>query len=572
MRCAIYARYSSDLQRESSIEDQIRKCREYAAARGWAIQEQYVRSDRAVSAGAMVGRDALNKLIAEAKQKPRAFDCIVVDDTSRLARNLEDSIRTMKTLDFYGVKLVFVSQQLDSSDKSARNLLTIYGMMDEQFLVGLADKVHRGQEGQVLKGLQAGGRCYGYRNVPIEDPSRKVKYGRPAVLGVRLEIEETEAAVVRRVFDMYSTGAGLAQIAKTLNAEGVLAPQPPRTRTMRAWCVSSLHEMLRNERYRGVYVWNRTEKRRNPETGRKVSKPRPESEWIRAEVPDWRIVSDEQWAAVVERLRFLRETLPHSVVGGINRTEQSRTYLFSGLLVCAACNSRMVIVSGGGKRGYIKYGCPSHRYKGVCSNRLTIRRDRLEDQLLNALETRILRPDMAAYLVTRFEEQLRARLKEMAHGDYASGRVAMERKREEMRTQAKRISAAIAHGGDLESLLDHLKGLESEIAALSRQIEAYKPLDLTVTTENVRRFAFDNVLNLRGTLRREDIPAARTALLKHVGKLVLTPTLKEGQSVFEVSGSIDLLPKGTAKGVMELVARDGIEPPTPAFSGLRSTD
>ena len=48
MRCAIYARYSSDLQRESSIEDQIRKCREYAAARGWAIQEQYVRSDRAV--------------------------------------------------------------------------------------------------------------------------------------------------------------------------------------------------------------------------------------------------------------------------------------------------------------------------------------------------------------------------------------------------------------------------------------------------------------------------------------------------------------------------------------------
>src|SRR5579863_6360484 len=111
----------------------------------------------------------------------------------------------------------------------------------------------------------------------------------------------------------------------------------------------------------------------------------------------------------------------------------------------------------------------NHRYKGVCRNRLTIRRDRLEDQLLNALETRILRPDMTAYLVTRFEEQLRARLKQMAHGDYASGRVAMERKREELRTQAKRISAAIGHGGNLESLLDHLKGLESEIAALSRQ-------------------------------------------------------------------------------------------------------
>jgi hypothetical protein len=230
----------------------------------------------------------------------------------------------------------------------------------------------------------------------------------------------------------------------------------------------------------------------------------------------------------------------------------------------------MVIVSGGGKRGYVKYGCPSHRYKGVCGNRLTIRRDRLEDQLLNALETRILRPDMTAYLVTRFEEQLRARLKEMAHGDYASGRVAMEKHREELRTQARRISVAIGHGGNLETLLDHLTGLESEIAVLSRQIEAYKPLNLTVTTENARRFAFENVLNLRGTLRSEDIPAARTTLQRHIGKLVLTPTLKEGQQVFEVSGNINLMPT-TAKGVMEMVARDGIEPPTPAFSGLRST-
>ena len=139
-----------------------------------------------------------------------------------------------------------------------------------------------------------------------------------------------------------------------------------------------------------------------------------------------------------------------------------------------------------------------------------------------------------------------------------------------MRTQAKRISAAIGHGGDLESLLDNLKGLESGIATLSRQIEGYKPVDLAATTESVRRFAFENVLNLRGTLRNEDIPAARTTLQRNIGQLVLTPTLKEGQCVFEVQGKIDLMP-ANGKGVMEMVARDGIEPPTPAFSGLRST-
>lgn len=130
--------------------------------------------------------------------------------------------------------------------------------MDEQYLVGLAEKVHRGQEGRVLKGLHPGGRCYGYTNVPIEDPSRHGKYGRPAVSGVRLEINEEEAAVIRRIFQMYAGGGSLAGIAKTLNAEGVRAPRPGRNRLLRAWCPSSIRELLRNERYRGVHVWNRT--------------------------------------------------------------------------------------------------------------------------------------------------------------------------------------------------------------------------------------------------------------------------------------------------------------------------
>jgi len=123
-----------------------------------------------------------------------------------------------------------------------------------------------------------GGKCFGYRNVPIEDPSRQGKYGRPALAGVRLELHNEQASVVLRVVQMYADGLGLASIAKTLNAEKVPAPQPPRTRPMQAWCTSSIREMLRNERYRGVQVWNRTEKARNPETGRKVSKARPSEE------------------------------------------------------------------------------------------------------------------------------------------------------------------------------------------------------------------------------------------------------------------------------------------------------
>jgi site-specific DNA recombinase len=122
-KCAIYARYSSDLQRESSIDDQLRRCREYASGQGWPIVEPFVIADRAVSAASVAGRGCLQKLVTSAKLKDRPFDCLLVDDTSRLARDLSDALRTLKTLQFYGVTVVSVSQGIDSSQGNARTLL-----------------------------------------------------------------------------------------------------------------------------------------------------------------------------------------------------------------------------------------------------------------------------------------------------------------------------------------------------------------------------------------------------------------------------------------------------------------
>ena len=90
--------------------------------------------------------------------------------------------------------VIAVSQGIDSAHDFSRQLFTLNGMIDEQYIVGLRDKVHRGQEGRALKGFNPGGKCYGYRNVPIENPARIGKYGRPMVEGVRLEIVEHEAA------------------------------------------------------------------------------------------------------------------------------------------------------------------------------------------------------------------------------------------------------------------------------------------------------------------------------------------------------------------------------------------
>jgi site-specific DNA recombinase len=562
MRCAIYARYSSDLQRESSAEDQIRKCQGFADSRGWTVLHEYIKRDEEITGATLAARPALRFLIADAKRRPRPFDRILIDDTSRLARNLADALNMVDTFRFHGVAVTFVSQGIDTLDKSARQLVTFNGMMDEQFLVGLADKVHRGQEGRVLKGLNPGGKLYGYINVPILNLNRPGKYGRPAVDGVDQEINAEQADVVLRVFGMYAAGMGLALISKTLNAGGVPSPQPPRTRAMQAWCPSSIREMLRNELYRGVRVWNRTVKTRNPETGRKVSKARPKEEWERVAVPKLRIVPEDLWNAVQARILRMNANLGAARLGGMNRTAASRSYLFSGLLVCGECKSRLVIISGRGKRGYVKYGCPSHRYRGVCDNAVTIRQDRLEEQLLAALEQRLANPQMIEHTLTRFQEELQKRLAEIER--QTTGLDEVRRERWQLQTKAQRLTDAIADAGHSPALLSKLGEVEAKIAKLDRHMEASKPMNIATTVGEIRDFVSSNLINLKGLLH-EDASKAKAAFARHIGQLVLIPKQTPSGPIYEVSGGIDLL---AGEDVMLVVARDGIEPPTPAFSGL----
>jgi site-specific DNA recombinase len=410
MRFGIYARFSSDLQRNTSITDQFRTCREYGEARGWTPVEKHIVADEALSAATLAGREALNRLLAAAKSNPRPFDCILIEDTSRLARNIEDALRTTAIFKFHGVSVIFVTQGIDSQSSNSRQLLTLHGMMDEQFLVSLADKVHRGQEGRALQGLNVGGRCYGYRNVPIEDSMRMGKYGRPAVIGVRMEIDPIESKVVLRIFQMSADGYSLAQIAKTLNAEGVPSPRLSKGRKFQAWATSSIREMLYNERYRGVQVWNRTKKQRNPETGRKVSRPRPESEWQRTEVAEWRIVPEDLWQRVHAGLSHRKSRFGAKNFTGVSKSSTSK-YLFSGLMVCGVCGANLVIVSGDGMRAAKKYGCPNHRYRGICSNKLMIRQDVLEPQLIRHLEEKLLTPQKAGVVAARFEKELEKALR-----------------------------------------------------------------------------------------------------------------------------------------------------------------
>jgi DNA invertase Pin-like site-specific DNA recombinase len=274
LRCAIYARYSTDKQNPLSIDDQVRKCREFGQRQGWDVLDGHIYTDEAIT-GASDERTGLQRLIEAATSNAHAFGAVLVDDTSRLSRKLADSLRIFEQLRFADVRLIFVSQGIDTDSEQAEVLLATHGIVDSLYIKELAKKTHRGVEGRALQGFHTAGRCFGYRSVPIEDPTRRDAYGRPQIIGVKLEIEPDQAAIVRRIFSDYAAGDSIKTIAKRLNAERIPPPSPYRGQRHPSWAPSAISVMLRNDRYRGVVVWNRTRKVRDPKTGRRVQRERP---------------------------------------------------------------------------------------------------------------------------------------------------------------------------------------------------------------------------------------------------------------------------------------------------------
>jgi site-specific DNA recombinase len=214
LRCAAYARYSSDLQSPLSIDDQLRICREYAKSHGFVFLEEQVYVDEALS-GVGADRPGLVRLLNAALSPARPFDVILLDDSSRLARNTKDALTFFERLNFAGIRLIAVSQGIDSDNEQAHVLVTVNGMVDSLYVKELAKKTHRGLEGRVLRGQHTGGRCYGYDSVSVDATTAK-----------QLVINESEAVVIRRIFEMSANGQSLKTIAKTLNRECVPSPRP----------------------------------------------------------------------------------------------------------------------------------------------------------------------------------------------------------------------------------------------------------------------------------------------------------------------------------------------------------
>jgi site-specific DNA recombinase len=210
MRVTIYARYSSDRQREASIEDQVRLCEERAAREGWRVVKRY--ADHAIS-GASLIRRGIQALMQDAQSGK--FDLLLTESLDRISRDQEDIAGVYKRLRFAGVKIYTLSE-----GEIAELHIGFTGTMSALYLKSLGEKTWRGQSGRVLAGKSGGGNCYGY-----DVTTRLSKAGEPE-RGDR-SVNEKQAAIVSRLL-WRRFQQGLAEPLRLLDGPQQRdVPQPP---------------------------------------------------------------------------------------------------------------------------------------------------------------------------------------------------------------------------------------------------------------------------------------------------------------------------------------------------------
>lgn len=399
MRAGIYARFSSDLQDNRSITDQVSLARKYAETRGFRTAGVY--EDAAISGASVINRPGLQRLLSDAGSGK--LDVLVTESLDRLSRSQADIASLYERLSFMGVRI----ETLADGHVSEIHV-GLKGTMAALFLKDLAQKTRRGQIGRVKAGRIPGGRSYGYDVVPSgEDRGRRV-------------INGCEAAMVRRIYEEYAAGTGTLAIVRALNKEGEPGPSG------RQWNVSALigspkrrNGLLNNELYRGTIVYNRQRFLKDPATGKRVSRANPESEWLRQDVPDLRIVDEELW----HRVQRLRESK-----GGSRPHEKRRPQrLLSGLIYCGCCGAKFNVAT----RDFMR--CSARTNSGTCQESRLIRMTEVEKRVLTSLEQHLLTPEMVAAAVEAYEHEIKQSrgaadaVRERLRGELASVEAKLER-------------------------------------------------------------------------------------------------------------------------------------------------
>jgi site-specific DNA recombinase len=515
MIAAIYPRKSTEqngvADEQKSIARQIDHARQYAARKGWTVDESAIFVDDGISGAEFAGRPGFVRLMNALK--PRApFQVLVMSEESRLGREAIETAYALKQLVTAGVRVFFYLEDRERTldSPSDKIMMSLTAFADELEGEKARQRTYDAMQRKAKAGHVTGGRTFGYSNVDCPGPDGKRAY-------VTREINPVEAAVVRRIFDLYRRGYGLRHITLTLNAEHAPSPRAQQGRP-NAWAPSSVREVLYRSLYKGEIVWNKTRKR-NP-WGQVQAADRPAGDWIAVPAPECRIVSEEVWTEVHDRLResqtrYLRSTKGR-LWGRPGRDSESK-YLPPGLARCASCGGGLYVKrklhgSIGKRRPVYFYGCTSFHTRGasVCQNSLEVRMDASDRAVLDAIERDVLQPAVIAAAVRKAVDRL------TTSADVTDDqRVALEQRIATATRDLERLTAAILAGGEASTLVDAIRQRETDRAAARRDLAA---LDQLVRATTVDPIAMERELRTKleewRDLLRRHIPQAHQVLKK----------------------------------------------------------
>lgn len=499
---AIYARFSSDLQDERSLADQVAMCRAHAEKQGWRIAA--VHTDAAMSGASTYGRAGLAALLDDARSA--RIRIVVTESLDRLSRDLEDLAGIHKRLSFAGVEIVTLADGAVSDIH-----VGVKGLVASLFLKDLAAKTKRGHIGRLKAGMVPGGKLYGYDPVPGSPGERRIN---PA-----------EAAIVRRIFSEYATGRSPRAIVRDLNAERVPSPRGG------LWNHSTItgsrarqNGIIQSRLYVGEIVYNRERMVKDPATGKRVHLVNPPADWMVHAAPQLAIID----ADLFTRAQRVRETMKGPNLAAKRRPK----HLFSGMMRCGCCGHSMIIVRED------EVECGGYRNKAVCQNRARVRLPDVERRVLGAVARELLAPDAIAAATAAYRAE-RDRLS--AERDRAARDVG--RRLSALDGKIARLVAAIEDGGDLPALMARLKVLEAERADLALTAAPAATDKVLALYANAADRYRAKIETLSASLRRDD-PAAsegRALVRELVEMLTVTPAARGTPPSIVVEGNLAAL-------------------------------
>ncbi|MCE9564897.1 MAG: recombinase family protein [Planctomycetes bacterium] len=511
---ASYARYSSDLQDASSIEQQQRKCQEAATKNDHDLKVEFEFADCAMS-GTRVDREGFQAMLAAARE--RRFSVLYFESLSRLAREFVISMPALKELVYvHKVRVISTSEGIDSDRAGWEFMAMIRSWMHGEVLVALRAAVLRGQEGAVLDDYSVGDWCLGYKSEPIPG-SEAGRRGRNPKPRMRVLIREEHAEWVRRIFHWFvNERQSLIGIARELTR--LKAPKDHRSTTTE-WRHRYVGELLRNPKYIGIWPWGLKTNVRNPLTGQVHQEDRPPEEAAKyqRERPHLRLVDDETFflaqglldenAAKLAAVRTKQGSLR-----GSTKDLANPRHLLQGVVKCGVCGSGFHVSGADG----MYLACGGYR-TGRCQLRTRLRRKLAERLILEVIGERILRNPLWHQAVldaalAGWSDRRANRPDEAKEVNLAL--VAVEQK-------ISRLLDMIESGESGQEVRDRLATRRRERDEMVRRRDSLKRDEESIATPPTAEWVADQLHRLDEVLTGPT-PAAGVALRSLVGQVVVS--------------------------------------------------